>query len=287
MRPLPTCPVCGSADLQPFAMSSWQPGQLHFAQARCEGCGLLAAQPQATDEELGAYYATHYYEQHPLAGEAHWWENVRDYPLYEVPLMERLWAGFAPRAGASVAEIGCGRGSLLTVLAERGYRVRGCEVSPAAVAFCRAKGLDVIEGRDFGDARAACDVAASFQVIEHVRDPRAFVRKMVELVKPGGAVVVTTENAWTAQHRVERLWSQLHGRPGPYRTSSEHTFVFQGRHLTRLLREEGCDEARAQAYQRAAPTGSLHFRLYLEALRAVDKTMKGGEWLMAVGRRKA
>ncbi len=45
---------------------------------------------------------------------------MRDYPLYELPLMEKLWAGFAPRAGASVAEIGCGHGSLLTVMSMYG-----------------------------------------------------------------------------------------------------------------------------------------------------------------------
>ena len=140
-------------------MDAWQPGRLHLAQARCAGCGLVAAQPQATEEELGAYYAGAYYEQHPLDAETHWKENCRDYPLYELPLMERLWAGFAPPRGGSVAEIGCGHGSLVTVMGARGYRARGVELSPSAVAFCRSKGLDVIEGKDFGPERAVCDVA--------------------------------------------------------------------------------------------------------------------------------
>jgi 2-polyprenyl-3-methyl-5-hydroxy-6-metoxy-1,4-benzoquinol methylase len=266
-------------------MEPWTPGRLHFAQARCAGCGLVAAQPQATEEELATNYATQYYEQHPLDAETHWRENVRDYPRYELPLMERLWAGFAPPAGARVAEIGCGHGSLLTLLGERGYRARGVEVSPAAVAFCRSKGLDVREGFDFGDEKAAYDVAASFQVIEHVLDPRAFVRRMVELVRPGGLVVITTENVWTAQFVFERAKALARGRPSPYRTSSEHTFVFQGPHLERLLREEGCSEARSAAYERLPTQGNLHFRLYRETFRAIDRALGGGEYLMGVGRR--
>ncbi|MFT3771207.1 MAG: class I SAM-dependent methyltransferase [Minicystis sp.] len=266
-------------------MDRFEPGRLHFAQARCAGCGLVAAQPQATEEELGAYYAGQYYEQHPLDAETHWQENVRDYPRYELPLMEKLWAGFAPQAGAEVAEIGCGHGSLLTVLGERGYRARGVEISASAVAFCQAKGLDVREGKDFGDEKAACDVAASFQVIEHVIDPRAFVRKMVELARPGGVVVITTENVWTAQYAFERARAMIRGKPGPYRTSSEHTFVFQGRHLERLLREEGCSEARSAAYRREPARGALHFRAYREAFRAIDRVTGGGEYLMGVGRR--
>ena len=277
--------MCGGTDLAPFALSRWTPDRLHFAQARCAGCGLVAAQPQATEEELAAYYATRYYEQHPLDAETHWRENVRDYPRYELPLLERLSGGRLPRAGASVAEIGCGHGSLLTVLGERGYRTRGVELSPSAVAFCRSKGLDVREGKDFGDEKAICDLAASFQVIEHVLDPRAFVRNLVELTRPGGTVVITTENIWTAQYVFERAKALVRGQPSPYRTSSEHTFVFTGRHLERLLREEGCSEARAAAYRREPARGALHFRAYREAFRAVDRVAGSGEYLMAVGRR--
>jgi 2-polyprenyl-3-methyl-5-hydroxy-6-metoxy-1,4-benzoquinol methylase len=276
--------VCGGSALRPFAMMPWDAHQLHLAQARCAGCGLLIAQPQATEEELTVYYSSVYYEQHGLDAETHWRINCRDYARYELPLMERLWARSPPPPGAHVAEIGCGRGSLLTVLGERGYRVRGAELSPSAVAFCQSKGLDVIVGSDLGGGEAV-DVACSFQVIEHVIDPRAFVRRLVEQVRPGGLVVITTENAWTSESTLSRAKSLLAGRIPLYRTSSEHTFVFQGEHLVRLLREEGCDVADASAYRRQPATGSLHFRLYKEALRLVDRALHHEEYLMAVGRR--
>lgn len=285
MTPLRSCPVCAGADLRPYTAEPAAAGKLHFAQARCAGCGLLAAQPQATFEELHAYYTGTYYEAHPLDAETHFRENVRDYPRYELPLMERLCAGFWPAPGSNVGEVGCGHGSLLHLLRERGYRVRGAELSPSAVAFCRQKGLDVHEGRDFGDEEESCELSASLQVIEHVLDPRAFVRRMVRLAKPGGAVVITTENAWTAQFGFERAAHLLRGRPAPYRTSTEHTFVFQGAHLERLLREEGCAEARSAPYRRLPAQGNLHFRLYREAFRAIDRALGGGEYLMAVGRR--
>src|SRR5690242_14873513 len=107
MRPLQRCPICSGEDLRPFAMDAWTPGVLHFAQARCTRCGLVMAQPQATEEELDAYYQSSYYQNHQLDPETHWRVNVRDYPLYELPLMERLWEGFAPPPGGTVAEVGC------------------------------------------------------------------------------------------------------------------------------------------------------------------------------------
>jgi 2-polyprenyl-3-methyl-5-hydroxy-6-metoxy-1,4-benzoquinol methylase len=266
-------------------MDAWQPGVLHIGQARCAGCGLCAAQPQATEEELALFYQGTYYEEHPIDAETHWQENVRDYPRYELPLLEQLWAGFAPPPGGRVAEIGCGHGSLLTVLRDRGHDVRGVELSPSAAAFCRAKGLDVREGVDFGAEEAAYDLVASFQVIEHVLDPRAFVRRMIAPVKPGGVVAITTENLWTAEYAFDRLRAAVRGRPPPYRTVTQHTFVFQGRHLERLLREEGCDVACSAAYRREPARGSAHFRVYREAFRALDALAGGGEYLAAVGRR--
>jgi 2-polyprenyl-3-methyl-5-hydroxy-6-metoxy-1,4-benzoquinol methylase len=266
-------------------MDAWQPGNLHIGQARCAGCGLVAAQPQATPEELSAFYEGIFYEEHPIDPETHWQENVRDYPRYELPLLERLWAGFAPPQGGRVAEIGCGHGSLLTVLGARGYETHGVELSPSAAAFCRAKSLDVREGTDFGAEAAAYDLTASFQVIEHVLDPRAFVRRMIVPTKPGGVVAITTENVWTAQVVFERLGALLRGRPAPYRTANPHTFVFQRQHLERLLREEGCDVTRSAAYRREPARGRLHLRAYREAFRAVDALVGGGEYLMAVGRR--
>jgi 2-polyprenyl-3-methyl-5-hydroxy-6-metoxy-1,4-benzoquinol methylase len=285
MRPLLACPVCGGSDLRPFAMDAWQPGNLHIGQARCAGCGLVAAQPQASPDELAAFYEGTYYEEHPIDPETHWQENVRDYPRYELPLLERLSAGFAPPPGGRVGEIGCGHGSLLTVLGARGYETHGVELSPSAVAFCRAKALDVRKGTDFGDEEARYDLVASFQVIEHVLDPRAFVRRMIAPTRPGGAVVITTENVWTAQYAFVRLGMLLRGRLAPYRTSNAHTFVFQGRHLERLLREEGCDVTRSAAYRRGPAEGRLAFRLYRETFRALDAWAGGGEYLMAVGRR--
>src|SRR5205823_1363747 len=38
------------------------------------------------------------------------------------------------------------------------------------------------------------DVVAAVETIEHLENPRAFMRELVRLVKPGGWVVVTTPN---------------------------------------------------------------------------------------------
>jgi len=47
-------------------------------------------------------------------------------------------------------------------------------------------------------ADASVDVAAAVEVIEHLENPRAFVRELVRIVRPGGWLVVTTPNQLSA-----------------------------------------------------------------------------------------
>jgi SAM-dependent methyltransferase len=61
---------------------------------------------------------------------------------------------------------------------------------PAGAEFCH---LDLDSGGiPLPDASA--DVVAAVEVIEHLENPRDFMRKLVRLAKPGGWIVVTTPN---------------------------------------------------------------------------------------------
>jgi SAM-dependent methyltransferase len=101
-------------------------------------------------------------------------------------------------AGGVLADVGCGTGDLW--LALRG-RFRACigvdavryEGLPAEVEFHAA---DLDAGLPLPDA--SVDAAAAVEVIEHLENPRAFVRELARVVRPGGWVVVTTPNQLSA-----------------------------------------------------------------------------------------
>jgi SAM-dependent methyltransferase len=99
----------------------------------------------------------------------------------------------APRG--TLVDVGCGRGELRTWVREHLTRYVGVDVMRHA-GF-PAEGELVLANLDGGAVPlpdASADVVVSAETIEHVENPRALVRDLVRLVRPGGLVLVTTPN---------------------------------------------------------------------------------------------
>lgn len=102
-------------------------------------------------------------------------------------------------ASGVLADIGCGTGDLGREVQARFASIVGVDAVrydglPAEVTFLRAD-LDS-ERLPLNDA--AVDVAAAVEVIEHLENPRAFMRELVRITKPGGWIAVTTPNQLSA-----------------------------------------------------------------------------------------
>ncbi len=101
-------------------------------------------------------------------------------------------------AAGALADVGCGTGDLWQALRGRFRTCAGVDAVryeglPADVDFHEA---DLDAGLPLLDA--SVDAAAAVEVIEHLENPRAFVRELTRVVRPGGWVVVTTPNQLSA-----------------------------------------------------------------------------------------
>ncbi len=97
-----------------------------------------------------------------------------------------------------VLEIGCGAGFFLRRLAARRIAAVGLDLSRAAVAQCRAEGLDA--RLETVEAHAAAhpqvyDAVCTFHVLEHIVDVHAFLTAAIACLRPGGRLIIVVPNS--------------------------------------------------------------------------------------------
>ena len=107
---------------------------------------------------------------------------------------QRILLDAVPKNAEAVLDIGCGIGTLTRALRHRANRVVGIDLDEASIALARHptdKEIEYIVG-DFlscSFARQSFDAVLSVAMLHHV-DAVAGLRRMRELVRPGGIVGV-------------------------------------------------------------------------------------------------
>lgn len=101
-------------------------------------------------------------------------------------------------AGQSLLDVGCGNGAVTAMLADRGARVVGLDLSETGIAIARQRRPDL----EWRAASVYADLSSelgrtfpivlSLEVIEHLFDPRLFARRVFEALDPGGLLVLST-----------------------------------------------------------------------------------------------
>jgi 2-polyprenyl-6-hydroxyphenyl methylase / 3-demethylubiquinone-9 3-methyltransferase len=107
-----------------------------------------------------------------------------------------------PLEGLEILDIGCGGGILSEALARLGAEVTGIDPAPTNVAVARRhaeqSGLTLTYLQTTAEALAGdtqrYDVVLAMEVVEHVRDVKAFIATAARLVRPGGVLVAATLN---------------------------------------------------------------------------------------------
>jgi len=187
------CPACGSWK----ASEKWRKWTLQYLE--CGECRTVYVSPRPSPAVIEEYYATsevyEYWNRHIFPAS----EPVRRERIFR-PRVTRLLEicdrhGIAPRL---LVEVGAGFGTFCEEARATGRfgRVVAIEPTPSLADTCRARGLEVIQRpvEHVTLDAAAADVVASFETIEHLFDPGAFVRGCARLVAPGGLLLLTCPN---------------------------------------------------------------------------------------------
>jgi SAM-dependent methyltransferase len=211
-----------------------------FNVIECDKCDFKHIIPIPTPEELADVYKEDYYtKEKPLylerMGEDLDWWNMVNSERYE--LFERHLG----RARRRLLEVGSGPGFFLQKGMERGWEVRGIEPSEKAAEHARGLGLDIV--CDFlTDERAkelgTFDVVYMHEVLEHIPDPEAMVRRAFSLLQPGGLCQIVVPNDYNPFQAILR--STMDYEPW-WVAPPHHINYFNPDSLCELMKRSGFD----------------------------------------------
>lgn len=110
------------------------------------------------------------------------------------------------KPGGKVLEIGFGEGSTLQRLSSLGWSVEGIDFDPIAVQNALSDGIRVHHGdvHDQGYEENKFDAVVSSHVIEHVDDPKQFIKECYRILKKNGLLILYTPNSLSFGHRLFR-----------------------------------------------------------------------------------
>jgi SAM-dependent methyltransferase len=121
-------------------------------------------------------------------------QGASDEPIYQ--MVSRAFRDAGVRPGTLV-DVGCGQGRLASALAGWFDQYVGVDLVAydgfPAKPWARFVSAD-LNKEPYPVESASADVVVSVETIEHLENPRAVVRELVRIAKPGGLVVVTTPN---------------------------------------------------------------------------------------------
>ena len=190
--------------------------------------------------------------------------------------------------GAMVLDVGCGNGAVLDAVNAAGMSATGIDISEAAVASCRRRGLDATVG-DFPThpfTRDAFDAITFWDVVEHLPDPRRFITRAARLLRPGGWLLIKVPGHGMLSVLASALVPRM---AGPLLQVPHHVQLFTRASLTALLgadfeQLEWLDHAAMRAQTRG---GTLKRRVGRMLVRWVTAASGDGNLVVLARRRGA
>ena len=195
----------------------------------CEDCGLGTVYPKPSPEQIARFYPPEYYGG----------PGKKFTPLIE-SLVRKAASWNASKLtkglpkGSRVLDVGCGRGVLLTSLADKEMETHGFEISRIAAegADPRSKIAIAPSLQEAEYPAGYFDLVVLCHVLEHLPNPAGTLLEIRRILKPGGRLVVSVPNfsSWQARW-TGAAWFHL--------DLPRHLFHFPVRGLRTLLEKTG------------------------------------------------
>ena len=237
-----SCRICGADDSKCLFETNdalTRSGTV-FTIVQCNGCGMVYLNPRPKLEDISFYYPQEF--------------NAYQFEIKSIDntgVKARLLASIVRSSAsdrvkavktllknpsASVLDIGCGKGSFLSVLKETtAMKGIGFDFDPASIEYGRTVlNLDVVDGSSEALEQwdEKFDLITMWHFLEHSYDPLTILRQCRRLLADEGVLVVEVPNADSLENRCFKSKSYLYDVP-------RHLLNFSPTTLCRLLEAAG------------------------------------------------
>lgn len=228
-----------------------------FDIVKCSKCGLVYTNPRLGEKEAVEVYKKDYYNNPGFLKKGTYF-GYKNYLNEKKEITEtfkkRLKVIESYKSKGRILDIGCALGFFLELAKSHGWETYGTEVSDSAYMHVKKnKGIKAFHG-DLKKARFKnkfFDVVTMFDVIEHLTNPKGYLKEAKRILKKGGLLVINTPNSGSLAAKVlGKNWLE-------YKRVREHNYFFSHKTLEKMLKQEGFKVLRIESAGKIFSLGSI------------------------------
>lgn len=227
------CPLCAIEDAEPMGVGEdfeYRTCPDTFLAVRCRRCGIVYLNPRPAPSEMPRIYPDHYHAFEFQPEQFGFIYRVRR-RLEANRLLQ--WCQGLPH-DARILDVGCGDGFHLKLLQDYGpksWTLEGVDTDDRAVSAARQAGVTIHAGQveQLNLPPEAYDRIFMIMTIEHLNDPSIVLEAVHRLLKPGGRLIIVTDNTGSPDFGIfrGRHWGGYH--------FPRHTYLFHKSNLRQFV----------------------------------------------------
>ena len=237
---MPTkCRLCSSSNTQLLFVSKnihgrHLLGREKFNVLECKNCEVTFTDVDVNSLFYSHYYPENYYDE--FQGGRLIGATLAFLEKFSFQRKLRLILRHKP-LGNRVLEIGCAQGKFLNDLPPT-FKKFGVEINENGRRYIQEHYPEItvyqddIESENFGDCSTKYDIILMWHVLEHIKDPSAFLQRLSSLLNKNGVFIFEVPNRNSLGFRLTRKkWFHL--------DTPRHLFHYNQRSLKQLLNQQG------------------------------------------------
>ena len=229
------CPVCNSGEINPLlTVKDFTVSGEQFVIWQCNICTLRFTQDVPDEASIGKYYKSSDYISHSNTSKGllnATYQRVRKFTLVQ---KAKLIENFTKTNAGNLLDVGCGTGSFLNAMKEKGWNTTGIEPDEDARKIAKdLYNLNISEPEELNNLDAnTFNAITLWHVLEHVHDLHNYIEKLKSLIKKEGRIFIAVPNYQSLDSGIYRLHWAAYDVP-------RHLYHFTPKAIESLMQQHG------------------------------------------------